>query len=397
MAAPGADKVTIADARRFIASPIRAREPFAPDFNLRTHESETITNASLRGKVVLLDFWGTWCGPCRASVPMMIDIKKRFAGKNVKIIGISSDDDEDVWNAFIESKRMDWSEYIDLSGRVLQAFKVESFPTYMVLDKDGVVRYRQSGLGDHTQGEIEEALNKALKRESNPALAAAGASAQPGDSAPAPPARSSASTGANSSDAAPATPLSPVEVASITGNIYKNDELDLSYEFPKGWAAAPAGTLHAVNEKSEAAARASLLLQHPELADRVKLSMQKLVFYASKKGEGDGSRLSLPCIRIMAAATRHESLNLEAFRQMSESFANGSGAKVVLPASQFTVKNHPFLRADFERTSGSSHSYSSRIQTLAGEYLLTIELYASNPQDLQMMADSLLNMAITED
>src|SRR5262249_1113185 len=228
LSSPGGDKSTVADARRFIASPIRAREPFAPDFSIRTRENETLTNASLRGKVVLLDFWGTWCPPCRESVPMLIDIKKHYAGKGVRIVGISSDDDEDVWSAFIESKHMDWAEYIDLSGQVLQAFKIESFPTYMVLDKDGVVRYRQSGLSDRTQGEIEEALNKSLKRESNPALAAAASSAPPDAPVPAASGGSSAPADAKAPEATPTTPLSPVEVATVAGNVYKSEELDLS-------------------------------------------------------------------------------------------------------------------------------------------------------------------------
>src|SRR5438128_4241339 len=129
LATPGLDLRTAAEARKFIASPIRAREPFAPDFNFVTKENQQVSNAALRGKVVLLDFWGTWCPPCRESVPTMKNVKKRFAGKGFELIGISSDDDEDVWRTFIESKQMDWHEYIDLSGDVLQAFNIDSFPT----------------------------------------------------------------------------------------------------------------------------------------------------------------------------------------------------------------------------------------------------------------------------
>jgi len=64
---PRADAGMLADARRFIASPIRAREPFAPDFSFITLENQSVSNTTLRGKVVLLDFWGTWCPPCRES------------------------------------------------------------------------------------------------------------------------------------------------------------------------------------------------------------------------------------------------------------------------------------------------------------------------------------------
>ena len=138
-----------------------------------------MNNATLRGKVVLLDFWGTWCPPCRESVPTIKNVKKKFAGKGFELVGISSDDDEDVWRTFVESKQMDWHEYIDLSGDVLQAFNIDSFPTYVVVDKDGVIRYRQSGYGDTTEGELEDAISKALKRNSDPALANAAATIEP--------------------------------------------------------------------------------------------------------------------------------------------------------------------------------------------------------------------------
>src|SRR5690348_9030503 len=202
--APAADPATVAEARRIIASPIRAREPFAPDFNFTTLEKENISNTSLRGKVILLDFWGTWCPPCRESVPILRNLNKRYSGKPFQLVGVSSDDDEDVWRTYIEAQHMNWSEYIDLSGDVQSAFKIESFPTYIVLDKDGVVRYRQSGLGESTQGDIEDAVNKALKRNSDPALLAAAsvpASAPAGSTGDGP-----ASASARNSDRGAANP-----------------------------------------------------------------------------------------------------------------------------------------------------------------------------------------------
>ncbi|MGA8072321.1 MAG: redoxin family protein [Candidatus Acidiferrales bacterium] len=169
---PGADDRSIAEARDMIVAPIRAREPFAPDFSFTTRENQKLSNAALRGKVVLFDFWGTWCPPCRESIPTIRDINKHYADRGLQIVGVSSDSDEAVWRTFIEAQHMDWSEYIDLSGSVLKAFEIDSFPTYVLLDKDGVIRFRQSGFGDMTRGELEEAINKTLKRAPDPKLAA---------------------------------------------------------------------------------------------------------------------------------------------------------------------------------------------------------------------------------
>ena len=261
IASPRADAATVAEARRVIASPVRAREPFAPDFSLTTLEKENISNASLRGKVVLLDFWGTWCPPCRESVPILRNLNKKYTGKPFQLVGVSSDEDEDVWRTYIDAQHMNWSEYIDLSGDVQQAFKIQSFPTYIVLDKDGVVRYRQSGVGDSTQGDLEDAINKALKRNSDPALLAAATAAPP----PAP-------AGSTGNSSAPGTAgnndhraMDPRPGAG-TASVYHNEALGFSFEFPQGWIAAKTESLETLNERNEAAAKAALLQQHPEAA-----------------------------------------------------------------------------------------------------------------------------------
>lgn len=162
------DPKKVEKARAMIADPIRAREPFAPDFSFKTLEGETISNSALRGKVVLLDFWGTWCPPCRASVPTLVSIHKKFSDRPFQIVGVSSDNDEDKWKAFIAAQKMSWSEYIDLSGSVQALFEVHEFPTYIVLDRGGVIQMRQSGLGPETGEELQEAINKALKKPYNP-------------------------------------------------------------------------------------------------------------------------------------------------------------------------------------------------------------------------------------
>lgn len=164
VASPGANPKTASKARAYIASPIRAREPFVPDFSFVAVEGQPISNAGLKGKVVLLDFWGTWCPPCRASVPMLAQLRKKYTEKPVLIVGISSDENEAAWKHFIAANHMDWPEYIDLSGEVRELFEVHSYPTYFVVDRDGIIRFRQSGFGEESLAELEEAIDKALKR-----------------------------------------------------------------------------------------------------------------------------------------------------------------------------------------------------------------------------------------
>jgi thiol-disulfide isomerase/thioredoxin len=406
LAMPGADSETVAEARRIVANPLRARAPFAPDFSFTTRQNQDLSNAALRGKVVLMDFWGTWCPPCRESVPILRNLNKKYAGKPFQLVSVSSDDDEDVWKTYIQAEHMDWSQYIDLPGDVLHSFKVESFPTFIVLDKDGVIRLRQSGEGPTTESDLEDAIGKYLKRESDPKLAAAAAAeASPTMNSGAP---TAAPTAANAwaatakskenekSDAASAT-SSGIEGGVISGNIYKNAALGMTYQFPQNWHATNPDSLRSLNGRAEAAAKAAILQQHPEFANSPNLVMPKTVFYASRKGEWDGQHINIPSLRIGAIPSRLDSVNLNTFEQMVTNMATASGMKIIGAASEFQVNKHSFVRADFERSVGVVRIYQSLVQTIAGDYLLTIEIYAYSTDELQQAAASLQYMAISDE
>jgi peroxiredoxin/outer membrane biosynthesis protein TonB len=192
LASNGADPRLMEKVKEMIGDPRRAREPFAPDFSFTSVEGQTISLGSLRGKVGLLDFWGTWCPPCRESIPTMVRLNKEFAGQAVEILGISSDRDEQAWRAFIAKNQMTWPEYLDSSGAMQNTFGVDSFPTYIVLNRDGVIRFRQSGFGDDTGMRLEDAIKKALKEKpetgggATPATSSATESPSDGESNAAP-------------------------------------------------------------------------------------------------------------------------------------------------------------------------------------------------------------------
>jgi thiol-disulfide isomerase/thioredoxin len=414
---PGADTENVAEARRMVANPLRARAPFAPDFSFTTRQNQDLSNGALRGKVVLLDFWGTWCPPCRESVPALRNLSKKYAGRPFQLVSVSSDDDEDVWKTFIQAEHMDWSQYIDLQGGVLHAFKVDSFPTFVVLDKDGVIRFRQSGEGPQTEMELEDAINKYLKRESNPKLAAAAAAEGAASSPPADAAsntsRNSSATRASSAGTSPSissaastenakrdgdlsASLPGVEGSTVSAGVYKNQTLGMTFRFPSGWVATAPDAVHALNERTEAAAKASILQQRPELTNSPNLSVPKVVFYASRRG-GDAQRTEVPSIRITAAPSRLDSLSLESFQVFVASRATANGLKPTRAASEFQVNKHPFVRADFERSVGAVSVYQSIVQTIAGDYLLNIEIYAYSLDELQQVTASLQSMSITDE
>lgn len=133
-------------ARKLIANPDRARFNFAPDFHATTAAGQNIALSQFEGKVVVLDFWATWCGPCRSSVPELKDLTKKYPSEQLQVISISADSDAAKWRDFIAKKGMDWPQIWDSDGSIRNVFAVSAFPTYLVLDRQGIIRQRIVGI-----------------------------------------------------------------------------------------------------------------------------------------------------------------------------------------------------------------------------------------------------------
>ena len=93
-----------------------------------------------------MDFWATWCPSCRESVPELKDLTRKYPSDRLVLISISADEDENSWKEFIAKKKMDWPQYHDSDRTIMRAFGVHSFPTYLVMDGEGIIRQRIVGL-----------------------------------------------------------------------------------------------------------------------------------------------------------------------------------------------------------------------------------------------------------
>jgi peroxiredoxin len=154
----------VESAKRLAENPRRARENYAPDFSFTTSEGEYIALDDLKGKVILLDFWGTWCGPCVESVPELRNLHKKYSKEpSFVLIGISSDSDEAVWRDFTAKNKMIWPQYRDKDRRIQRAFGVHAFPTYIVIDHEGIVRHQSIGLSLSRAATLDEVIRKQVK------------------------------------------------------------------------------------------------------------------------------------------------------------------------------------------------------------------------------------------
>lgn len=151
-------------AKRLVENPRRARENYAPDFSFTSAEGEYVALDELKGKVILLDFWGTWCPPCVESIPDLRNLHKKYSKEPAfMLIGISSDSDEDAWREFTEKNKMIWPQYRDKDRKIQRAFGVRSFPTYIIIDHEGIVRYQSVGMSWSRAASLDEAIRKQVK------------------------------------------------------------------------------------------------------------------------------------------------------------------------------------------------------------------------------------------
>ena len=144
-----------------IRDPRRARGKLAPEFEVTTSLGDTLTLAGLSGKLVVLDFWATWCPPCRESVGDLKELTKKYSKDQVVLISVSADSDRKAWTDYIASKKMNWDQYWDESGSMRNLFGVHSFPTYIVIDGEGMIRDRI--VGENPQQSVVSRLKQSLQ------------------------------------------------------------------------------------------------------------------------------------------------------------------------------------------------------------------------------------------
>jgi thiol-disulfide isomerase/thioredoxin len=134
-------------ALRFIERPELARARMAPPFSVTTLDGKVISMDDLQGKVVLMDFWATWCEPCREAMPHIRNVAKKFSGEPLVILSVSLDSDEQKWKDFVIKNEMTWPQYNDggFAGSIAKKFSVTAIPHTFTIDAEGVLQDEHIG------------------------------------------------------------------------------------------------------------------------------------------------------------------------------------------------------------------------------------------------------------
>ena len=150
-------------ARALRENPRRAGETFLPQFSFPAVGGGTITRSDLAGRVVLLDFWATWCAPCRQALPELALLARAKKGEPFEIVSVSADRDLAAVKAFVAANRMIWKQAWDQNGRLSRdLFRVTTYPTYLIVDSEGVVVHGERGWSPRTAATISAEVTRAL-------------------------------------------------------------------------------------------------------------------------------------------------------------------------------------------------------------------------------------------
>ena len=114
----------------------------APEIKMNTPEGKSLTLSSFKGKVVLIDFWASWCGPCRKENPHVVEMYRKFKNKNFEIFGVSLDKNLNEWKDAVRKDGIKWPQVSDLKmwdSEVVKTYLIEAIPYTVLIDKEGKI------------------------------------------------------------------------------------------------------------------------------------------------------------------------------------------------------------------------------------------------------------------
>ena len=137
-----------------------AGEP-APEFKLPSPNG-IVDLSSLHGQVVYLDFWASWCGPCRKSFPWMNEMHKKYSQQGLKIVAVNLDKDRDAIDKFLAENKAEFTIAFDPAGNVAKRYRLVGMPSSFIIDRTGQIRESHIGFRSSEMEKMESAIKSVL-------------------------------------------------------------------------------------------------------------------------------------------------------------------------------------------------------------------------------------------
>jgi peroxiredoxin len=136
----------------------------APAFELNSNSGKTVSLADLKGQIVLVNFWASWCGPCRQEMPILEQLNRQYRNKGVALIGVNVEPDSAAATSWLKATPVSFPILFDVDSKVSKLYEVQGMPNTVILDRKGVVRYIHRGYSPGAENEYLDQI-RALIRE----------------------------------------------------------------------------------------------------------------------------------------------------------------------------------------------------------------------------------------
>ncbi|KGD62231.1 redoxin domain-containing protein [Alcanivorax jadensis T9] len=136
----------------------------APDFTLKTLDGSNLKLSEQRGTVILLNFWASWCGPCRTEMPLLDDLYQEYRDYGFTVLGVNLDENRDQADRLLDKIPVTFPVLFDPQNSTSETYGVDAMPTTVLIDRNGVVRHHHRGYKDGYMDKYEDQV-KALVLE----------------------------------------------------------------------------------------------------------------------------------------------------------------------------------------------------------------------------------------
>lgn len=135
----------------------------APNFTLKSHSGKNVKLSELRGQIILLNFWASWCGPCRTEMPLLVKIHDKYKGMGFTVLGVNVEEDTAPAISIINKTKINFPVLFDKENSVSKLYKVSAMPSTILIDRDGNMRYLHEGYKPGDEEKYKEWIKKLLQ------------------------------------------------------------------------------------------------------------------------------------------------------------------------------------------------------------------------------------------
>ena len=154
-------------AATLLSVPVIAADATGPaaEFNLKSRDGAVVSLSGLKGQVVLINFWATWCGPCRKEMPLLEQIQKKYAPLGFTLVGINVEEDTRLMDTFLKDVPVSFPVLLDPANGVSKLYNVSAMPSTVIVDRKGNVRFIHQGYKPGDESKYQDMIRQLIREK----------------------------------------------------------------------------------------------------------------------------------------------------------------------------------------------------------------------------------------